>query len=96
MEEDPPPRSGHGRGTPPEVVTEEDPPEVVMEEDPPHPEVVVEVDPQKWWWKWTPPQGKDQTRPFEKYCWVSGRYALEKKASLCSMVRGPKSMKSYC
>ena len=26
-----------------------------------------------------PPQGKDQTRPAEKYCWASGRYALEKR-----------------
>ena len=58
-----PPRSGGGRGPPPEVVVEEDPPgsgsgrgplptEVVVEEDPL--EVVVEEDPQKWWWKRTP------------------------------------------
>ena len=58
--------------TPPtEVVVEEDPPlEVVVEEHLP-PEVVVEEDP-------PPPQGKDQTRPVEKYCWASGWYALEK------------------
>ena len=62
-------------GTPQEVVVEEEPPpEVMVEEDPP----------QKWWWKRTPPpQGKDQTRPAEKYCWASGRYALEKRLS-CS------------
>ena len=41
-----PPGSGGGRGSPPEVVVEEDlPPEVVVEEDPP--EVVVEEDPPK-------------------------------------------------
>ena len=30
------------------------------------------------------PQGKDQTRPAEKYCWASGRYALEKRLSCVS------------
>ena len=61
----PPPRSGSGRGPPGSGGGR---------------------DPQKWWWKRTPgsgsgrgpPQGKDQTRPAEKYCWTSGRYALEK------------------
>ena len=79
MEEDPPgsggrrgpPRSGGGRG-PPEVVVEEDPPEVVAEEDPP---------PRSGSGRGPPPQGKGQTRPAENYCWVSGRYALEKRLS---------------
>ena len=35
MEEDPPPKSGSGRGPhPPEMVVEEDPLEVVVEENP--------------------------------------------------------------
>ena len=54
------------------LVTWDPPPEVVVEEDPP-PEVVVEEEP--------PPPAKDQTRPAEKYCWASGRYALEKRLS---------------
>ena len=64
----PPPRSGGGRGPPsPEVVVEEDPP-------PPRSGSGRGSPP-------PPPQGKDQTRPAEKYCWASGRYALEKRLS---------------
>ena len=70
-----PPRSGHRRGTPPtKVDTEEDP------------------HPWKWTWKRTPPPEVDTEEdpprsgcrrggrgPAEKYCWASGRYALEKR-----------------
>ena len=70
--------------SPLEVVVEEDPPGSGSGKGPPPPrsgggggpqEVVVEDD-------LPPRQGPDQTRPAEKYCWASGRYALEKKAFL--------------
>ena len=82
VEEDPPQKWWWKRTPPPEVVVEEDPCRSGSGRGPPL-EVVVEEDPlpKKWQWKRTPlppSQCKDQTRPVEKYCWASGRYALEK------------------
>ena len=83
---------------PPGVVAEKytPPPEVMVEEDPPRsgdrrgpsplpPEVMVEEDPPKWWWKRTPPQGKDQARPTEKFLLGKRVVCLSKMAFLSSV-----------
>ena len=77
MEVDPP-GSEHGSG-PQEVNMEVDPPEVNMEVDLPRSEHRSR----------SPPPPRSGCRrgggrgPAEKYCWASGRYALEKKLPCC-------------
>ena len=61
---------------PPEVNMEVDPLEVNMEVDPP--EVNTEVDPPRSGCRRGGGKG-----PAEKYCWASGRYALEKRLPCC-------------